>query len=168
MFSLHQSMPTDSPVVGYTARDTVWNLVHRAALGSWSHYFWTQALLAALGSPANRWDFSTPHPWPHKFYSTSVTNELVLVRQDYPRASQPWAILKFRPPSSLDYKARHGPQTNAGLIRGCFHRCRYTPLLMKPFNLSEKHKFSWVLTNVPMPICNRHSWIVSTAKNYLK
>ena len=28
-------------------------------------------------TPANRWDFPTPHPWPHKFYSTSVTNELV-------------------------------------------------------------------------------------------
>ena len=25
--------------------------------------------------------------------------------------SRPQAILKFRPPSSLDYKARHGPQT---------------------------------------------------------
>ena len=25
--------------------------------------------------------------------------------------SHPQAILKFRPPSSLDYKARHGPQT---------------------------------------------------------
>ena len=25
--------------------------------------------------------------------------------------SCPQAILKFRPPSSLDYKARHGPQT---------------------------------------------------------
>ena len=47
MFSLHHSMPTDSPVVGYTARDTVWNLVRRAALGSWSHYCWTRALLAA-------------------------------------------------------------------------------------------------------------------------
>ena len=23
----------------------------------------------------------------------------------------PWAILKIRPPSSLDYRARHGPQT---------------------------------------------------------
>ena len=34
-----------------------------------------------------------------------------IVRQDSPRASRPQAILKFRPPSSLDYKARHGPQT---------------------------------------------------------
>ena len=25
--------------------------------------------------------------------------------------SRPQGILKFRPPSSLDYKARHGPQT---------------------------------------------------------
>ena len=29
--------------------------------------------------------------------------------------SRPQAILKFRPPSSLDYKARHGPQTAAFL-----------------------------------------------------
>ena len=35
-----------------------------------------------------------------------------IVRQDSPRASRPQAILKFRPPSSLDYKARHGPQTS--------------------------------------------------------
>jgi len=34
-----------------------------------------------------------------------------IVRQDSPRASWPQAILKLRPPSSLDYKARHGPQT---------------------------------------------------------
>ena len=27
--------------------------------------------------PASRWDFPTPHSQPHKFYSTSVTNELV-------------------------------------------------------------------------------------------
>ena len=27
--------------------------------------------------------------------------------------SRPQAILKFRPPSSLDYKARHGPQTSS-------------------------------------------------------
>ena len=27
--------------------------------------------------PPNRWDFPTPYPWPHKLYSTSVTNELV-------------------------------------------------------------------------------------------
>ena len=33
-----------------------------------------------------------------------------IVRQDSPRASRPQAILKLRPPSSLDYKARHGPQ----------------------------------------------------------
>ena len=34
-----------------------------------------------------------------------------IVRQDSPRASRPQAILKLRPPSSLDDKARHGPQT---------------------------------------------------------
>ena len=34
-----------------------------------------------------------------------------IVRQDSPRASRPQVILKFRPPSSLDYKARHGPQS---------------------------------------------------------
>ena len=33
-----------------------------------------------------------------------------IVRQDSPRASRPQAILKLRRPSSLDYKARHGPQ----------------------------------------------------------
>ena len=27
--------------------------------------------------PASRLDFPTPHPWPHKFHSTGVTNELV-------------------------------------------------------------------------------------------
>ena len=30
--------------------------------------------------------------------------------------SRPQAILKFRPPSSLDYKARHGPQTNSYML----------------------------------------------------
>ena len=39
-----------------------------------------------------------------------------IVRQDSPRASRPQAILKLRPPSSLDYKARHGPQTPRNLI----------------------------------------------------
>ena len=34
-----------------------------------------------------------------------------IVRHDSPRASQPQVILKLRPPSSLDYKANHGPQT---------------------------------------------------------
>ena len=34
-----------------------------------------------------------------------------IVRQDSPRASRPQAILKLRPTSGLDYKARHGPQT---------------------------------------------------------
>ena len=34
-----------------------------------------------------------------------------IFRQDSPRASWPQAILKLCPPSSLDYKARHGPQT---------------------------------------------------------
>ena len=45
-----------------------------------------------------------------------------IVRQDSPRASRPQAILKFRPPSSLDYKARHGPQTPFKVIAGkvCF------------------------------------------------
>ena len=38
-----------------------------------------------------------------------------IVRQDFPRASRPQAILKLRPPSSLDYKARHGPQTYYGI-----------------------------------------------------
>ena len=36
-----------------------------------------QTLLDALGALASRWDFPTPRPWPHMFYSTSVTNELV-------------------------------------------------------------------------------------------
>ena len=34
-----------------------------------------------------------------------------IVKQDTPRASWPQAILKLCPSSSLDYKARHGPQT---------------------------------------------------------
>ena len=34
-----------------------------------------------------------------------------IVWQDSPRVSLPQAILKLRPPSILDYKARHGPQT---------------------------------------------------------
>ena len=29
----------------------------------------------------------------------------------------PWAILKIRPPSSLDYRARHGPQTTPSGIQ---------------------------------------------------
>ena len=39
-----------------------------------------------------------------------------IVRQDSPRASQPQAILKLRPPSSLDYKAYQGPQTTQYII----------------------------------------------------
>ena len=34
-----------------------------------------------------------------------------IVKQDSPRASRRQAILKLCPPSSLDYKARQGPQT---------------------------------------------------------
>jgi hypothetical protein len=44
-----------------------------------------------------------------------------IVRQDSPRASRPQAILKFRPPSSLDYKARHGPQTNTLINKSSLH-----------------------------------------------
>ena len=39
---------------------------------------------------------------------TSADTESVI--KDLPRASLPQAILKFRPLSSLDYKARLGPQ----------------------------------------------------------
>ena len=34
---------------------------------------------------------------------------------DLQLGSRPRAILKIRPPSSLDYRARHGPQTNFNL-----------------------------------------------------
>ena len=47
---------------------------------------WT--LLDALGAHASRWDFSTPHPKPHMFYSTDVTNELVRTLSQSQRTSQ--------------------------------------------------------------------------------
>ena len=40
----------------------------------------------------------------------------MIVRQDSPRASRPQAILRLCPPSSLDYKARHGSQTRIVLF----------------------------------------------------
>ena len=46
----------------------------------------------------------------HK-YDQWASADAWIVRQDSPRASRSQAILKLRPPSSLDYKARHGPQT---------------------------------------------------------
>ena len=84
------------PVLGYTAQDTALALgPPSCTLGSWFHYCWTQALLDALGSLSSRWEFSTPRPWPHMFYSKGVTNQLVQTLS----------------PRSLDYKARHRPLT---------------------------------------------------------
>ena len=120
MFSLHHSMPTDSPVVGYTARDTVWNLVRRAALGSWSHYCWTRALLDALGYPHQQMGFSHTSPMATQVLQHRcdqwASADAEIVRQDSHRASRPQAILKFHPLSSLNYKARHRPQTPEGKI----------------------------------------------------
>ena len=56
-----------------------------------------------------------------------------IVRQDSPRASRPQAILKFRPPSSLDYKARHGPQT----ILWCMQACADPYVILKNFTNLE-------------------------------
>ena len=110
MFSLHHSMPTDSPVVGYTARDTVWNLVRRAALGSWSHYCWTRALLDALGYPRQQMGFSHTSPMATQVLQHRcdqwASADTGIVRQESPRASRSQAILKFRPPSSLAQLSR--------------------------------------------------------------
>lgn len=39
---------------------------------------------------------------------------------DLQSGSCPWAILKIRPPCSLDYRARHGPQTKINIIHYFF------------------------------------------------
>ena len=50
-----------------------------------------------------------------------MTNELDAAATRAPAASKvdsrPQAILKFRPPGSLDYKARHGPQATLLLMQ---------------------------------------------------
>ena len=45
-----------------------------------------------------------------RFWLSSKPLNAESVTKDLPRASRLQAILKFCPPSSLDYKARHGPQ----------------------------------------------------------
>ena len=54
--------------------------------------------------------------------------------------SRPQAILKFRPPSSLDYKARHGPQTNCSPVN-------YSLLGARLSKLSSRSKMH-IFTNV--------------------
>ena len=53
-----------------------------------------RALLDALGAHESRWDFSTSHPWPPKFYSTSVADELVQTLSQFQGTSQGLPILK--------------------------------------------------------------------------
>ena len=99
----------------HTAHKGHWNLVCRAALGSWSHYYWTRALLDALEPPRRQMGFSHTSPTATQVLQHRCDQwasvDAVIVRQDSSRASQPQAILKLCPPSSLDYKTRHGPQT---------------------------------------------------------
>ena len=152
MFSLHHSMPTDSPVVGYTARDTVWNLVRRAALGSWSHYCWTRALLDALGYPRQQMGFShTSHTATHVLQHRCdqwASADAGIVRQDSPRASRPQAILKLHPPSSLDNSTRYGFQTSliSKFLFVCFsldtlHRVLGTDMTLKISNINKIYIF---------------------------
>ena len=58
-----------------------------------------------------------------------------LVTKDLPRASWAQTILKFRPFSSLDYKACHGPQA----IEGCSGLSKELLIIMA----------AWVIANLP-------------------
>ena len=94
-----------------------WNLVYWAALGSWSHYCWTQAFLDALGAPSKKMGYSHTSPMATQVLQHRcdqwASMDAGIVRQDSPMVSWPQAILKFGPPSSLHYKACHRPQTIA-------------------------------------------------------
>ena len=41
-----------------------------------------------------------------------VSADTALIRQDQLRAARPQAILKLRPPNSLDYRVHYEPQSN--------------------------------------------------------
>ena len=43
-----------------------------------------------------------------------VSADAALIRQDQLRAARPQAILKLRPPNSLDYRVRYEPQPYSG------------------------------------------------------
>ena len=49
-----------------------------------------------------------------------VSADAALIRQDQLRAARPQAILKLRPPNSLDYRVRYEPQSKVQLVRGIF------------------------------------------------
>ena len=65
-----------------------WNLVRRAALGSWSHYCWTRALLDALGYPRQQMGFSHTSPMATQVLQHKcdqwVSADAGIVRQDSP------------------------------------------------------------------------------------
>ena len=46
-----------------------------------------------------------------------VSADAALIRQDQLRAARPQAILKLRPPNSLDYRVRYEPQSNRIVYR---------------------------------------------------
>ena len=82
-----------------------------------------------------------------------------IVRQDSPRAAQPQAILKIRPPSSLDYKARHGPQT---LKRGYLHLMFSMATLDYQINVAYEINVVlgiWVEMN-KRSLWNKHSLVI--------
>ena len=74
--------------------------------------YWTQALLDALGYPRQQMGFSHTSPMATQVlqhrcdHDQWASADARIIRQDSLRASQPQAILKLHPPSSLDYKAR--------------------------------------------------------------
>ena len=81
------------PVVGYTAHTGHWNLVCRAALGSWSHYCWMWALLDTLVAPSKQIGFAhtsimSTQVLHHKCDQWASANTGI-VRQDSQRASRP-------------------------------------------------------------------------------
>ena len=100
------------PVVGYTARDMALEFGPPSGTGKLIPLLLdagTSSCTSCL--PASRWNFPTATQVLQHRCDQWASTGAGIVRQDSPRASQPQAILKLRPPSSLDYKARHGPQT---------------------------------------------------------
>ena len=104
----------------YVVRDTVLELGPPSGPGKLIHYCWTRTLLEVLEAPGKQMGFSHTSPMATQVLQHRcdqwASADAGIVRQDSPRASRPQAILKFRPPSSLDYKARHGPQTIQKLL----------------------------------------------------
>ena len=58
------------------------------------------------------------HGWPQRANHIDLrySADALKAISDLQLGSRPRAILKIRPPSSLDYRARHGPQTKKKLV----------------------------------------------------